>query len=402
MAAAPWLQRLWGLVTPWQTNAEEAAGVTGTWGSGDYVGEGSGLQLDTWTNPVSATERRFQGIFDDANTQAAADIDPLRAQIAGLYDENGQITFPGFTEWLAAHPELAPDQTDPYAAGGAGTKAEGIADLIAQLSPDSPEAQAYAASIAGFEDILDADGNVIQSAWEQRQEFVQGLTDIVGAGEGAGMSAEDMALQQKTIRRNTAAMEERAARMIADTKSDTGSVGRMFMQADESLNQIADVEIKQQMQLASDNRNLAFQQYQVAVQGLDQQLQSGQISTTGYVDTKRMALGDAMSGYFKEVDQIFQQNEQKFSQSMEMYQADYNAMVASVQATIAAIQMDLGLIMAEYEAASQIAAQQLGIIFGSAEYDSYMAEQGFGFDEIIQLVTAAADIISAIGDVIPF
>ena len=311
-------------------------------------------------------------IFDAATTEAGLIVDPLIEQLQGI-----DTDLPTFQEWMASNEYTQGDTS------GIEGLIHGLSGDLAGLDPNSPEARAYAASMGGFD------------TWEDRQAFMDNLIGMMEAQEGAGMSPEDMALQEKAIRRNTAEMERRAERMIADSFSESGSMGRMFLQADESLGQIANLEIQQQAQLAADNRNLKFEQYLAATQQYAQQYEQGAMSSTQFVDARRLALGQAIQGYATEMDAIFRQNEQYLGE----YRADSDALANSIALTFQAISIELGLAMAEYDIAVQIAAAGMSEWYTEQEMQAIEAEQGFNWDWVWKTLGAAASLIAAFGGV---
>ena len=328
---------------------------------------------DPWgapQGPTMPTQAEIDALYAGANADAAAAIDPLKARVTGLYSDIENL--PTFTEWQAQSGNATGDTS------GIQGLIDSLSGQMAGLDPNSDAAKAYASEMGGFD------------SWDARQEFMQGLMSIMENQEGAGMSPEDLALQQKSIRRNTAEMERRAERMIADKFSETGSYVQMFAQADESLNMIADKEIQMSAQLAADNRNLKFQQYMAAADQYAQQYQQGDMSAQGYIDNIRASLSAAVAGYSVEMDAIFTQNEQYLAE----YQADYDALMNSVTATLAVIQTELGLTIAEYEIASQAAAAALAPYYSAADLAAIAASMEFNFEDVVGLITGALEILA--------
>ena len=367
-------QRLWGMITPWQTAKEKEAGMAGTWGSGEYQ-QGS----DVWENPGGARLYPDAGpdvpeIFRQANVDAAAAVDPLREQLTGL---QGQIdTLPGFTDWMNSQ-GLSQGDTS-----GLQGMIEGVGNRLADTDTMTAEGQEYAAQMAGF------------GSFAEMQQWLEAQREA-GFGENAyenaqGLGAQELAMMEKQTRRNTADMERRAQRMLGDTYSESGSMAQLFAQSDQYLNSIADAEVKMQNQTANMNRDMKMQQVKSAQEGWATQVQQGTMTASQYMGNTTAALNSAWQAYSVEMDAIFRQNEQMLDQ----YNADYNAIIQQIQLTFAAMETELGLTMSEYEIASTAAMQALAPYYTALELESLAAELTFDFSDVAGIITAVAEILA--------
>jgi len=328
-----------------------------------------------WDTQFETTEKAYQqnlAAKKKAEEEAAARRLPIQGKIDAASAKIDQL--PGFTDWMASQGNTV---------GTIDSQLTGLGGLRDQLmaGPDVAGGQQFAAQMGGFDDF-----SQMQQAMQGMYESAYGRRDAEGnviEGQGAmdlaqGMSAEDMALREKQVRRNTMEMERRAERMLGDVMSDTGSTARMFAQADEYLNSIANAEVQQQVQIAQDNIAMKIQEVQGAQQGYAQQYQQGTMSAIQFMQTKQQGLGLAMQAYAIEMEAIMTNN----NQYLQQYQADYNAVLGQINSTLAAAQLEMGLTDSEINWAAEQYAAEIQPRIDALNEMAMQQELTFGFDDI--------------------
>jgi len=322
------------------------------------------------------TPEQIKTLFENAQTQAETDMQPLYDALGSQEDGTGLWGLiggiPSYSDWEAQRMQQNPSL---QGAGGIAALIQGLSGEMAGLDPNSADAKDYAAEMAGY------------GSWDERQEAMQDIRDAMSGmtDENGQIRGEIGPEYQRAMRMTMADAERRAQRLIADSFSESGSFGRMMLQADETMMSMANTEAQMQYQAIAADRDAKMQQYQTYVEQLNSMLESGRMSTTDYVETKRLALGDAMSGYVESLEQL-----------RESYQLDYDAYMDTINATMAGIQTQLGVTMAEYEASSQLAAQALAPYYTAAELEQLADAMSFDFSDVVSLVTAAAEIIAVL------
>jgi len=284
-----------------------------------------------------------QGIMDTAGTDAYErtwGTGPRAAPGETLSAAQGlSANIPTFTDWMAQQGnQLGSIESDQ-------SGMRGLIDRLSNPEADIGNSQEYAAQMLGIDNFADYQTRVGDM-----------LTSIEGGiGAQQGLTPEEMAMRQKQVRRNSAEMERRASRVVNDSLADSGSMARMFAQADETLNMMADKEIAQQIQISSDDAQRKMLNLQAKQQQWGQMVQAGTMASTQYMQNVQAGLGAALQGYSLSINATLAQNAQYESQ----FTADRDTLRAHADAMFNAAQLQAGLVQQELDTQVQLYASAL-------------------------------------------
>lgn len=401
----------WGWITPWQTDAEEGAGLEGTWGSGEYLSGDAGKAFGTSQKMGDESEdprdilrnTNFRLMAEDARDAAydtyGIEIDPETGEritkTASEMSAEAQALsegLPSFTEWLAEQGiEL----------GDISGQLSGLDALTQQLAAgptdeDYDNAYANAARLMGLDP---AEADLIMGALsKQLAGYEEGMTEEELMESGvldnfSGMSEEEMRLRQRQNQANIRMAEQRAQRLVQDSLADTGSTARMLQTADEATMQINNMQLQQDASLAQEDFERQLAQFESQKQVWGQMLETRQIGVQQYMQNMQQSMGMAMQGYSQQIDAILGENQQYLQQ----YGADFNALQTQVQNLYAAANLQLGIDQAAIDAMTDLYNQAVDPILDQVEALMLADELDFTLEDFISL---SADIASIIGEFI--
>lgn len=261
---------------------------------------------------------------------------------------------------------------------------------IADLDQAQLDYQNYLATIEGRD--IQADMAVADDYAAQRLGYAdladylaqtQGLRDTLEAGTGQGYTDAERAIIQRGIARESARMEQMAQGLVDRILSQTGgSSSRAMSAADAALSQIADYNLKSQMELIQDEAQLKLAQFQSSVQAqasLSSQMGEASESFMNRLENQYMSV---LSGYAQNVENVISQNRELAN----LYTTEINAAMESMYNSI---MIQMGVEEAAIENGWREANMEMEKILGRSgmtqqEWD--MIVDQYGIDQAAQIL----------------
>lgn len=344
-------------------------------------GGGGAFDFSQYTDP-----EYFQDLYDQALTTAEGRFGSGTGQTAEEWlNQAGDLQsgYQDYADWMASQ---------GYAQNDITGQQEGLQALIDQLvnmdENFGADAYAHAARLMGYTGDTAADDFAADIAGMRERQMGENAIDNY-----AGLSEEDRALRERLNQSNMREMEARAQRLVQNQFADTGSTARMLAAADEANSQMANVQLQQDMQLASEDLQIKMTNMAQESQMLAQMVQTNQIGYSDFMQMKEASLNAAMQGYSQQINAMLSQN----AQYLQEHQQDMDLITAQVTQMQNMAATQLGIDQAILDAADQIYSARVQPIVDSLQ--TMLTEQQISqnqFDQIMDLILGVGGILVAI------